>query len=222
MILFTQVGVFYMKCKNCGFDYNFKKQDFCPACGTKIDKSQIPVWGVGLFIVSLILICLLPFISIIITLVFPSIMSNSDTVKNRIKFKKAVSSVNQFMMINRVAVDKTYPKFKYVWNVSVKSKMTNAYDIDNGIRFADGTEVLYDENISQERECIATPTIREEISLKTACAVLTIDTNGKAKGPNISYSSNKDHGDTFEMLLYNDKIVPIPNSVEENIINNAY
>ncbi len=134
--------------------------------------------------------------------------------QSKTMFKKTFSTLNQALLISEALDDKFYSNFNDVWNKGIKERLTNPKDIQNGIILADLTRVTYSKT---GKSCIIAPKNENYASKNTACAVLTIDTNGN-KEPN-AMSSNQKINDRYTVLLYSDRILTIPNSVEWNLIN---
>lgn len=61
------------------------------------------------------------------------------------------------------------------------------------------------------------PEAKKTINKDSACAIITVDINGFNKNPN-EVSSKEKIQDQFQLLLYNNGIAIIPDSVEENIL----
>jgi type II secretory pathway pseudopilin PulG len=206
-----------MYCKNCGFEILDKKATHCPACQAKIKKDTFPVWVIVLLVIFCLGFFILPIIGIVAALTLPTLIMNTDKAKNKAVFKKTISTLNQSMLMDKAISDKTYTKFYDVWNKSIKNQLLNPEDIENGIRLNDSTEIKYTK-LSNTCNSI---NAKDEISDRTACAVLTIDADGFNNGKNRLSTKNKIN-DQFKILLCSDTVTPAPNSIEDELIKGIY
>lgn len=62
------------------------------------------------------------------------------------------------------------------------------------------------------------PSKNTDINKDTACAIITFDINGFDKKPNI-ISTNRKVQDQYQILVYNNGITTIPNSIEDETLN---
>lgn len=204
-----------MKCKNCGFEIPVKSK-ICPQCGTKLSGDKFPTWVIVLLILVGVGFFTLPIIGIVAALTLPTLISNTDSAKNTAAYKKSLATLHQALLIGEAQNGKQYSKFDDLWEKSIKESLTNLQDIPNGFIFADGTEIKYE---TLGNPCRRTP---QEPSAHTACAILTIDTNGFDNGPNIRTTKQtgryKHVKDQFKVLLYTDTVIPEKGTPEYDMI----
>lgn len=187
--------------------------------GVKKKKDKFPVWVIVLLIVTMSGFILLLFIGIMAAMTIPALVSNTDNAKNKTILKKTVSILNQSSLMGQALNGDEYEYFNDVWKYYIKDNLSNYQEMPNGIRLADLTEIKYEK---LQNKCNIAP---ENPTKDSACAVLTIDTNGFDKAPN-SYSVYDETGrvnninDRFKLLLYRYSVVPESGSVEEKIIKN--
>ena len=200
-----------MRCNNCGTEIT-EKTNICPQCDAKI-STGMPSWLIILIIVVCVGFFTLPILGIVAAMTIPTLISNTDSVKNRTCYKKTLATLNQALLMSEAINSKTYSRFDDVWNIAIKGNLANPQDIPNGLIMADGTEVKY--------ERLGNPCVRlpKEPSAHTACAILTIDTNGQ-KGPNkrTVKGSTSQTNDQFKVLLYSTGVAPETGTPEDDII----
>jgi hypothetical protein len=142
-------------------------------------------------------------------------MYNSTLIAQRKAiFKKTFSTLNQALMMGEALNDKLYSNFNDVWNIGIKEQLLNPKDITNGVILADSTYVTYSKT---GKPCTKAPENEDYASKNTACAVLTIDTNGN-KEPN-ALSTKQKINDRYTVLLYSNRVLTIPNYVEWSLLN---
>ena len=204
-----------MKCKKCGADVA-QNSKVCPQCGAKI-SSGIPTWLIVLIVVALVGFCILPVIGIVAAMTIPTLLADTDSARNKAAYKKSLATLNQSLLMGEAMNEKTFSRFDDVWDLSVKQYLLNLQDIPNGIKMNDGTEVKYEKTGNPCKRNYGTP------SVHTACAILTIDTNGFAKAPNkrTERTTGKyNHvNDQFRVLLYSTTVAPEKGTAEDDIIN---
>ena len=209
-----KIGIVDMYCQKCGFEITDKKAKVCPSCQTKIKHDSFPVWLIILLVFLVSGFFFLPVVGIVAAITMPTLIMSTNRAKNKATFLKTYVTLNQSMLMDKAISDKSYTKFEDVWNKSIKNQLLNPEDIEHGIRLKDLTEIKYtklNDNCKSIHEV-------KEISDRTACAVLTIDTDGFNKGKN-RQSENNDIQDQFKILLYSDTITTIPNSIENKLTN---
>ena len=146
--------------------------------------------------------------------VFDEMYNSTLIAQRKANFKKSFSTLNQALMMSEALNDKLYSNFDDVWNKGILDRLANPKNIPNGVILADLTYITYSKT---GKPCTKAPQNENSASKKTACAVLTIDTNGN-KEPN-TYSTNQKINDRFAVLLYSDRVLTIPNSVEWKLVN---
>lgn len=203
-----------MKCKKCGCEIE-NKQTVCPSCGVKIKRDKFPVWALVLIVLLGSGILVVPLcIGIVAALTLPVLMSSTDSAKSKTFFKKEISILNQALQLSYAMDDKYYTNTDEVWEKAVKKNLNIVSDSDNIIQLADLSEIKY-EKINDNCSTLF------DAGEQTACAALIIDTDGFDKGLN-KFSDDKSVNDRFRILLYSNKAVPAPNSVEYKILHNTY
>lgn len=208
-----------MKCEKCGAEIQDGLR-ICSNCGERIKKDSFPVWLIVVLIIVGSGLFILPFIGIVAAMTLPALMSNTESAKNKACYKKSLSSLNQALLMSEAINDKTYSRFNDVWEIAVKARLANPRDIQNGLVMMDGTEIKYEK---LGNPCVKVP---PRPTKHSACAVLTIDTNGFGKAPNArtqrsSTGQYNDVKDQFNVLLYANSVVPEDGSVEEDIIKES-
>lgn len=205
-----------MYCKKCGFNIEDKKAVVCPSCGERIKKDKFPVWAIVLIVCSVLFLPFLGICGIVLAMILPSIMMNTERAKYRALFKKELSVLNQSIQLSAALNDKYYSSTDDVWEKSIKKNLNIESEIDNRIKLADLSEIKYEK---LNDTCSRVPVDKSQISEKTACAELILDVNGFDKAPN-KFSTETNVFDRYTLLLYSDKVLPIPNSPEYNILHN--
>ncbi len=207
-----------MKCKNCGFEIPDKSKT-CPQCGTKLSGDKFPTWVIVFLVLFGAGFFILPIIGIVAAMTIPTLISNTDNAKNKAVYKKSLATLNQALMMGEAQNGRLYSRFNDVWEKSIKDSLANLQDIPNGVIFADGTEVKYE---TLGNPCRRAP---QDAYAHTACAILTIDANGFAKGPNARTAKTTGKytrvNDQFKVLLYSDSVVPEKGSPEYDIIQES-
>jgi type II secretory pathway pseudopilin PulG len=206
-----------MYCKKCGFEIEDNKATQCPACQAKIKRDSFPVWVIVILVLFTAGFFILPIIGIVAAITLPTLMMNTNEAKNKVVFKKTISTLSQAMLMDKAISGKSYTKFDDVWNKSIKNQLLNPVDIANGIRLNDLTEIKY----TKLNDICNSVHDKKEISDRTACAVLTIDADGFDKGQN-RHSMHTGIHDQFRVMLYSDMVIPVPNTVEDELIKGTY
>ena len=145
--------------------------------------------------------------------IFSAMIDETRIQQSKACFKKTLATLNQALLMSETLNDKTYTNFNDVWNLGIKEQLANPKDIQNGVILADLTHVYYSKT---GKLCTKAPD-EKYASKSSACAILTIDVNG-LKEPNIQSSTQKIN-DRYTVLLYSNRVLTIPNSVEWNMIN---
>lgn len=207
-----------MKCKNCGFEIFDGKADVCPKCGKQVNKDEFPAWAKAVIISIIIAVPLFAgsFVYIFFAGMFSAQASVSGTFqssRNRSLFIKDLGSLNRALIVSEAKND-IYSSTDMVWNKGIKEQLIITKDIPDGIVLADLTEIKYQK---LRNNCTRKPVNTSEINKQTACAILTIDTDGFEKGLNCQ-SEIDNIADRFTVLMYSDAVLPVPNSVEDKII----
>lgn len=208
-----------MKCKNCGFEIFDGKADVCPKCGKQVNKDEFLAWAKAVIISIIIAVPLFAgsFVNIFFAgMLFSAQASVSGTFqssRNRTLFRKDLATLNQ-ALLQSISFDNAYSSTDMVWNKGIKEQLIITKDIPDGIVLADLTEIKYQK---LRNNCTRKPVNTSEINKQTACAILTIDTDGFEKGLN-RQSEIDNIADRFTVLMYSDAVLPVPNSVEDKII----
>lgn len=207
-----------MNCKKCGCEVTDKKIKKCPQCGARVNG--IPAWAVALIVIAVIFTAIpffLAIVGVVAAMTLPTLISNTDMAKNRTIFKKSLSTLNQAVLMSNALNDgKEYTQFDDVWN-NAKKQLMNPVDLPNGVKFADGTEVLY--NVLNP-VCSSSPEDAAAIGEATACAVLTIDVNGFNNGEDKRSTGTNSQGvhDQFEVYLYQNVVSVKPGTPEYDLV----
>ena len=205
-----------MKCKKCGFEIP-QNAKVCPQCGTKA-SGGFPAWAIAVLVIFGAGIFILPIIGIVAAMTIPTLVANTDSAKNRSQYKKDIATLNQALLMSEAQNGKLYSRADDVVNIAIKGSLSGAQDIPNGIVLADNSSFTYQKTGTPCKRPPAEP------SAHTACAILTIDTNGFDKGPNKRtdkrpsgrYASQVN--DQFRVLLYSTSVVPENGTPEYDIL----
>ena len=204
-----------MKCTKCGCEVPDNSQ-ICPMCGAKLAGDKFPTWVIVILIIIGFGLFSLPLLGVVAALTIPSLVNSTNNVKSKAIYKKTVATLSEALLMSEAINDKKYSKFDDVWNIAIKSNLMNPVDIPNGITLADGTEIRYEK---LGNPCTDVP---KDPSAHTACAILTIDTNGFNKGPNLRTQryngSAKNINDQFKVLLYSTNVTAEKDTPEYDII----
>lgn len=143
-------------------------------------------------------------------------LENTKQAQYKTMFKKGMSTICQALLMGAALNgddDKPSLSFDYLWNQYIIESLNNPKNITNGVILADGTSITYSKT---GRPCTNAPENPKQASKNTACAVLMLDSNGQ-NAPN-QFSSFEKINDRFLILLYRDKALPFPNSIEEKLL----
>lgn len=206
-----------MKCENCGLEIEDKNIKVCPTCGNRVNKDKFPVWVFVLVILTVFLLPILGIIGVVLAIFMPVLFNSHQSNFSKELFKKNVSTLNQALNFSSAINGRHYTKFDDVWDKGLKKYLAVDSEIENGVKLVDLSEVKYKR---LNEICSNVPTIVSDINENTACAVLFIDTDGFNKGVN-KLSTPEHIKDQFKVLLYANKVVPTPNSVEETLLQTS-
>ena len=202
-----------MKCENCGIDIEDNNIKICPSCGKRVKRDKFPVWVFVLVLIFLFASTFIP-LEIVAFMTFPVLFSSNNSMHSKLLFKKTVSTLNQALTLSAAINGSNYHDFDNVWEKSLKKYLNINSENNNIVQLSDKSEIKYkilDDN------CSDAPTVIGDINEKTACAIIIIDTDGFEKGINKLCTKEKIN-DQFKLLLYADKVVPIPKSAEEELL----
>lgn len=204
-----------MNCKKCGCEIADKKIKNCPQCGAKVNG--IPAWVVALIVVAIVFAAIpmfLAVVGVVAAMTLPTLIANTDSAGNKAAFKKSLSTLNQAVQMSQVLNDgPEYTQFDDVWG-NAKKQFMNSVDLPNGVKLADGTEILYK---VLNPVCSESPD-ESNIGEATACAVLTIDANGFNNGENKRSTDSHNVHDQFEVYLYKNMVAVKPGTPEYDFV----
>lgn len=204
-----------MKCKKCGHEILNENVKICPSCGAKIKGDKFPAWALVLIILFAASVLVVPvIIGVVAAFTLPVLMSSTDSAQSKSLFKKEIAFLNQSLQLSYAMNDKYYTDTDEVWEKAVKKNLNVVSDSGNVVKLSDLSEIKY-EKINDN--CSAS---FDNAGEQSACAALIIDTDGFDKGHN-KFADEKSVNDRFRILLYSNKAVPAPDSIEYKILYNT-
>ncbi len=156
----------------------------------------IAMWVLGIgFVMQCFSVCLLKCVA----QDMPSSLANKLYVT---RYKRSVSDLNSALLQGMAMTDATYTNPDNIWYKEIKPNLN----------LSNETEIKY---LKLRDKCVEKS--NTSATRANACALLTVDVNGFAKAPN-RRSTVSSIADRYNLLLYQNTIVPISGSDEAKIL----